>query len=1034
LVESQDLAKIGAYLRQPGIGINDRPDDFKTLLDFAAERNLINVAQYLIDHGADVNAMPQGDRHPMIPAGTTPLCRAAYFNAIGTMDLLIRRGADVNSLPGRASALIYAAEQGNLAAVQMLVDHGANINQSFGVNQTAISEAIQKGHADEAHYLASHGAIMGPGAVFFAAMSGSPDLVSLALESKPDQAMLNQALAEAAGNGRIDESTRQRMLELLLSHGADPDASQNGLPTGIMPRAFSAATAAYLLDHGANSRAKLTGYELAAGFCANGGVGTKDPLPLDRMLVARGMDFRDPGSGHSNPLTCAVSANRIDLIDFLLDHGANISSPNWDGSVPIFFASTREVIEDLLSHGATLDQTGEQVQEDGSLKPVPQMTPLSTAIQSSQWERAALMISMGADVHAQGGLFLTDVAVRGPVDIVTTLLDHGVDVNARGTSGETALLAAVRARRRDRVQLLLDRGADANVRGRMGQTTLHLAVEADDADMVLLLLARGADRSISNGEGITPMIQARTTEMRQLLGAAVPVTDGVSARDRADCAAALASGDRRPRGGTLRTPHTREPGEDWDYLDQVAGDEVGVSFDGRNYLFAASDDAGYLGRIDSDGVERIVCEYGKGAEGRGELRPLTEFERLQARSQRDVKTISFESLQLQGVRGAVATLSASRRSHDPVPMEFNSDGNLLGDAAEYHRDDILVYYLEHGVNPNLGWLDHPPVDGVHSPLGHVPALYTAVSKGSIRAVEMLLAHGAHPDAAEAPPQQGPQWVGTPALAVAVLHREAAVVEVLLAHGANPDMPSGHGFPPGIGVYSGFHQVLGGEINQWISDRIFKQQHQGPDLVANAAVLFRHGASPVPWLYDVLAELQLRARANGVRLPDAVLKAIAVAPDSAQAREVADGIRVTQPAVSELLSVALRFRDAPPCDATTTPDDLPYCLPKSLHAASDDLNARYDALLKAPATNVTTIRSAQRAWIAQRDQQCGVKELSGVTQAGWLAYVLSESVRAQCVLRFTRNRAAALPAVSDITNHGSRAAEVRGQVVTSASMM
>jgi uncharacterized protein YecT (DUF1311 family) len=184
----------------------------------------------------------------------------------------------------------------------------------------------------------------------------------------------------------------------------------------------------------------------------------------------------------------------------------------------------------------------------------------------------------------------------------------------------------------------------------------------------------------------------------------------------------------------------------------------------------------------------------------------------------------------------------------------------------------------------------------------------------------------------------------------------------------------------------------------------------------------------------LADLQLQARANGVLLPAAVLKAIAVAPDSAQVREVAAGVRVTYPTVSDLLSVALRFRDAPPCDSTTAPDELPYCLPKSLHAANDDLNARYGALLKVPATDVTAIRRAQRAWIAQRSQQCGGKDLSGVTQAGWLAYVLSESVRAQCVLRFTRNRAAALPAVSDITNHGSHAAEVRGPVVTSARMM
>jgi ankyrin repeat protein/uncharacterized protein YecT (DUF1311 family) len=1017
LVQSQDLGKIGAYLAQPGVGIDDRPDDFKTLLDFAAESNQIKVAQYLIDHGADVNATPQGKHWWTNPAGITPLCRAAYFNGIEVMDLLIRRGAEVNSLPGRASAVIYAAGRGNLEAVEMLVEHGADVNQKFGNSQTAISESIQSGHLEVAKYLAGHGAIVGPGAVSLAAMAGSPDLVGLALQSKPDQPMLNQALAEAAANGKIDESTRERVLELLLSQGADPDAPQNGLPAGVMPRAFSAATAAYLLDHGANSRAKLTGYELAAGFCA---IDFRDPLPLDRMLVARGIDFRDPGTGRSNPLACAVSANRIDLIDFLLDHGANVGWPNWDGSLPIFFASTREVIEDLIKHGADINQTAEQVQKDGSLKPIPGRTPLSSAIQYSQWERAALLISMGADVHTQGGVFLADLVVRAPTENVAMLLDHGVDVNARDTSGDTALMAAVRAGRQDRVQLLLGRGADVNVQGRMGRTALHLAVEAEDADTVRLLLAHGADMKISYGAGITPLIEARTAEVRQLFAAGVvaPLTDGASARDRADCGAALASRDRRTSDDTPPAPRTREPGEDWDYLDQVAGDEVGISVDGRKYLFAASEDAGYLGRVDSDGVERIVCEFGKDAEGQGKLRPLTEYERLQARSQRDSKTISLESLQLEGLRGAAAILGASRRSHDPVQLELNSDGNLFGDAATYHRDDILAYYLEHGVDPNLGWLDHPLVDRVHTPFGRVPALYTAVSNGSLRAAELLLEHGANPDAAEAPPQPGPQWVGKPALAVAVLHREAPMVEALLAHGANPDMPSGHGFPPGVGVYAGFQQVLGGELGQWTSDQIFKQQHAGPDLVANAAVMFRHGASPDPWLYAVLAELQLRARANGVRLPDALLKGIGVAPHSALVREVADGIRVNYPAVSDLLSVALRFRDAPPCDATTAPADLQYCLPKTLHAADDDLNARYEALLRAPAT--TTIRNDQRAWITKRDQQCALKEPSGVTQAGWFASVLSDSAKAQCVLTFTRNRAAALPGVPETALAGSGA--------------
>jgi ankyrin repeat protein len=90
------------------------------------------VVQYLLNHGADVNAMPRGkDDTAFNHADITPLCRAAYFNAIETMDLLIRHGAKVNSNPGRLSALIYAAENGNLEAVEMLLEHGAYIDQKW---------------------------------------------------------------------------------------------------------------------------------------------------------------------------------------------------------------------------------------------------------------------------------------------------------------------------------------------------------------------------------------------------------------------------------------------------------------------------------------------------------------------------------------------------------------------------------------------------------------------------------------------------------------------------------------------------------------------------------------------------------------------------------------------------------------------------------------------------------------------------------------------------------------------------------------
>jgi len=1016
LVESQDLDRIGAYLAQPGVNINDRPGGIKTLLDFAAEGNRVKVVQYLLDHGADVNVMTQGQINvPGNPAGMTPLCRAAYFNAIETMDLLFKHGAEVNSPPGRASAIMFAAKNGNLKAVEMLVAHGADVNHEFGVHQTAISEATQGGHLDVAKYLANHGATMGRGAVNLAAGSGNPDLVSLALASNPDQELLNLALTTAASNNRADEATRQRILGLLLAHGANPDSPQNGLPAGMLPEATTVETVKYLLDHGANAQAKLSGSELAAGIgCRWLGV-AKDPLPLYRMLVARGMDFRAPQYARANPVGCAAGANRTDVIDFLLDHGADVTRPDGSGQVPIFRAATRAVIEDLLKHGASLDQTGEQVLTDGTLQPIPQMTPLSSAIESGQWDRVALLISMGADVRTRGGSFLANAAVGGQTDFVTLLLNHGVDVNARDTLGGTALQAVARIGNLNMAQRLLDLGADVNGRDRMGRTALLLAVEAGSSSMVKLLLAHGADASIGNNGGIAPFAEARSMELRSLLagGSAAPITDGTSRTDVVDCTGALRQhSNHRAAAGDAPAPDARDPGEDWDFLDQIAGSAGEILISGRSYLFAVAEDGGYLARVDTDGVERIVCEYGKFPGGESStVRALTEYERLQARSQRDFVSISRVSLKLQGLRGAEAILAASRRARNPVPLAFNSDDNLLGDAIGEHRDDILAYYLQHGVDANLDWREHTVVDGTHAPSSHRPPLFYAAANGTDQAVVLLLAHGANPDAAESPPQPGPQWVGKPALAVVVLSRDSSVVETLLAHGANPDMPSAHGFPPGTGIYSGFATTIGNGINQWVVGQLFKSQRSGPDLVANAAVLFRHGASPDPWLYTIMAELQLRARGNIVRLPQATLNAVAVAPESGQVRQVEGELRATFPALADLLAVALRYRDAPQCDGSTAPDDSPYCLPKSLHTADVNLTVRYEALLKRLGPDATAARSAQRAWIRERDKACAVKELIGVTQGGWLAYVLSDPARAQCVLQHTRGRTAALPPVA-----------------------
>jgi hypothetical protein len=90
--------------------------------------------------------------------------------------------------------------------------------------------------------------------------------------------------------------------------------------------------------------------------------------------------------------------------------------------------------------------------------------------------------------------------------MVDLLLKKGADVNRRGQVEYTALFEAVSRRHPDIVKLLLDRGAKVDLRNGYGDTVLVHAANDGETDMVKLLLDHGAN--INGGTGWTPLMQA----------------------------------------------------------------------------------------------------------------------------------------------------------------------------------------------------------------------------------------------------------------------------------------------------------------------------------------------------------------------------------------------------------------------------------------------------------------------------------------------------------------------------------------------
>jgi ankyrin repeat protein len=145
---------INAYsLVGPGLGTEQN-----TPLTLAAELGHVDTVQLLLEHRADIHKK------------TTGCCEYnALFAAIYTetpslevVRLLLAAGADVNSANEclDVSALSQAAQYGQEAIAELLIDHGADINKQFtlGYSTTALMAASEAGHANIVKLLLKHNA------------------------------------------------------------------------------------------------------------------------------------------------------------------------------------------------------------------------------------------------------------------------------------------------------------------------------------------------------------------------------------------------------------------------------------------------------------------------------------------------------------------------------------------------------------------------------------------------------------------------------------------------------------------------------------------------------------------------------------------------------------------------------------------------------------------------------------------------------------------------------------------------------------
>ena len=138
------------------------------------------------------------------------------------------------------------------------------------------------------------------------------------------------------------------------------------------------------------------------------------------------------------------------------------------------------------------------------------------------------LLRHGVDIDVRGsgnGTPLQFASYSGHGDVVQFLIDHGADVNSQEDDQSTPLNWAAHSGHIDAVRALLNHHVDVNSQDNVGDTPLHYAVrgyvaKGDHLRVVQLLLEHGADVGAMNKDGRTPLeyaLEKGRGEIAQLL-------------------------------------------------------------------------------------------------------------------------------------------------------------------------------------------------------------------------------------------------------------------------------------------------------------------------------------------------------------------------------------------------------------------------------------------------------------------------------------------------------------------------------------
>ena len=495
------------------IGYNGR-----TLLHAASADGLADVAQWLLDIGADANAQVDGRR--------TPLYFAAMNGHLEPVQILLSHGVDVDTvLTDNYTLLHKASSGGHTRLVQLLIEHGVDVHVRDESQLTPLHLASSRGNDETVQLLIKHGADVHTRdesqstLLHLASSRGNDETVQLLIEHGADVHARDEIqstplhLASSWGNSAI--------VRLLIENGADVHVRDESQLTPLL-YAKNSETMQLLIEYGADIHARdesqSTPLHLASASSRVNAI-------IVQLLIENGADVHARDESQLTPLHCAKNAETMQL---LIKYGADIHARDESQSTPLHLASSRvdaETVQLLIKNGAHVNARDEH-----------QSTPLHCALsgkrdiitrlaidhgENATAKTIQVLIENGADVIARDTSQSTPLHLASSswdVNITQLLINHGADVRAENQDQSTPLHIAsslsFSMNMGTTVRVLIEHGARVNAYDKNHRTPLHRVSSCWDPnpDSLRLLLENGADVDAEDNKGLTAFQIASSQE------------------------------------------------------------------------------------------------------------------------------------------------------------------------------------------------------------------------------------------------------------------------------------------------------------------------------------------------------------------------------------------------------------------------------------------------------------------------------------------------------------------------------------------